>query len=205
MVTLRVALSFLPLEREALSWPMAIAVAILGFVGLLVAPRAGFPDLWTQEVSEKQRFLIPALVGLGMGMVIIVLDLIQPLGEIHAPFPASLAVYGFAALFEEILLRLFLTAFLVWLVSTVILRGRAQATVFWVVAVGVAVFYLLIQLNAYATFVGQMTPVTLAQMVLVIGVAFVLAAYLFRRGGFLSPLMMRLVFYLVWHIIWGAV
>ena len=31
-----------------------------------------------------------------------------------------------------------------------------------------------------------------------------IAAYIFRKYGFLAPLVMRLSFYLIWHIIYGG-
>ena len=35
-------------------------------------------------------------------------------------------------------------------------------------------------------------------------IANVVSAYLYRRYGFLAPVVMRLSFYLVWHIIYGG-
>ena len=35
-------------------------------------------------------------------------------------------------------------------------------------------------------------------------IANVVAAYIFRKYGFLAPLVMRLSFYLIWHIIYGG-
>lgn len=204
MIALRAVLQNVQVER-LIPWPVVTAAVVLGLVGVQLAPHSGFPEFLSSEVSDTQRFVVPVLVGLGFGIAIVVLDVISPLGEVHAPFPDSLAVYGFAALFEEIILRLFLTTFLVWLISRVILRGRAQKLVFWAVAVGVAVLYLLVQLNAYATHVGVLTLPILVQMVLLIGVYSVVAAYVFRKAGLFAPEVMRLSFYLVWHIIWGAI
>ncbi|GAJ13005.1 unnamed protein product, partial [marine sediment metagenome] len=35
----------------------------MGFLGLKLSSKLGFADIWDLRVSNKQRFLIPALVG----------------------------------------------------------------------------------------------------------------------------------------------
>src|SRR5512139_3335932 len=49
---------------------------ILGFIGLILWRKIGFPDIWDERVTNKQRFLIPGLVGSGVGIAIILLDLL---------------------------------------------------------------------------------------------------------------------------------
>jgi len=39
----------------------------------------------------------------------------------------------------------------------------------------------------------------------VIAVYFLLAAYYYRKYGFLAAISMRMGDYLVWHIIWGGI
>ena len=40
----------------------------MGFVGLVLSRRAGFPDIRDARVSDRRRFLVPALVGLVYGV-----------------------------------------------------------------------------------------------------------------------------------------
>jgi hypothetical protein len=33
----------------------------------------------------------------------------------------------------------------------------------------------------------------------------IIEAWLFRKLGFLAPILMRIFFYLIWHVLWGLV
>ena len=48
----------------------------LGFIGLVLSRKLSLPEIWDLAVTNRQRFLIPAMVGLGVGVVIIIGDLI---------------------------------------------------------------------------------------------------------------------------------
>lgn len=211
LVVLRLILYVLPAEfvlagqESMLSWPSIIVIALLGVIGMVLAPRAGFAEMWGGEVENRHRLIVPGLVGLGFGVLSVVLDMLQPLGsEIQIKFPASLVVYPLGGILEEIVFRLFLTTGLVWLGSTVILRGRGQKPVFWVVAVAVGLLYAILQLGAYTTIAEEVTLLIGVRFLVQIGVYFVVAAYLYRRYGFLAAVIMRMGDYLIWHIIWGA-
>ncbi|MGH3388435.1 MAG: hypothetical protein ACRDOO_06105, partial [Actinomadura sp.] len=87
-----------------------------------------------------------------------------------------------------------------WLIANVILRNRGQAPVFWVLALLTSVIEPAGQLSLVA---GQL------DLMLVLGVALygvnVFEALLFWRYGFLAPLVFRLAFYLVWHVVGGVI
>lgn len=192
-----------------------LTLAVLGFVGFLMARRTGFADIWDERVSNYQRFLIPCIVGLTYGLVTVVPLLIgasnrvHPLAtgsDVHVKFPLSIPYYTYGAIFLEIFLRLFCVPLLVWLISRLILRGRWQTPVFWLAAVAVALYEPMPYMMA--DFAGK-TP--LGSLYVVFGtligplfVSNVVAAYLFRRYGFLAPVVMRLSHYLIWHIIYGG-
>lgn len=189
-------------QEGAFSWLTIITVSVLGFIGLLLTRRAGFPDLWDAAVSHRQRFLIPAVVGLVYGFVTVLYDLRNP-APVHLGLPSSIPFYAYGATLLEILLRLFAVTFLVWLISNLILRGKWQAQVFWVAAVIAALYEPLPHLtNAFHT-----RGVLAALAVLVFAPLFagnLVTAYLYRKYGFLAALTMRLSFYLLWHIIYGG-
>lgn len=207
----------LPLaSNEVVFSPLTIlTLAVMGFVGLLLARRTGFADIWDERVSNRQRFLIPCIVGLIYGLVTIaplVLGAshrLHPLAtgsDIHVKFPLSIPYYTYGAFFLEIFLRLFSVPLLVWLISNVILRGRLQRPVFWLAACVVALYEPMPYMME--DFAGK-TPLGSLYVVFstVTGSLFisnVIAAYLFRRYGFLAPVVMRLSHYLIWHIIYGG-
>jgi hypothetical protein len=200
---------FLPLQinqGQQATWPSVIIVALMGGVGLNLTHRAGFPEMWDVRVSSWQRFWLPALIGMALGTVAVLFDLVQPLGaQAQTRFPDSLVVFSLAGITEEIIIHLFLTTLLVWLISGLVFKGRHQEPVFWTIAAGGAVLYWLLQLSALMTYFPEHFSIALAaQAFFIILVTITAGAYLFRRTGFLAALSLRYGFYLVWHIIWGG-
>lgn len=55
---------------------MLILYGGLGLLGLKLSQKLGFPELGDEKISNKQRFLIPALIGMGIGMFFILADMI---------------------------------------------------------------------------------------------------------------------------------
>lgn len=192
-----------------------LTLALMGFVGLLLAGRTGFADIWDERVSNRQRFLIPCIVGLIYGLMTIAplvfgaSNRLHPLAtgsDIHVNFPLSIPYYTYGALFLEIFLRLFCVTLLVWLISNVLLRGKWQTPVFWLAAFVVAFYepmpYMLEDFTG-KTSLGSLY-VVFSTVTGSLFISNVIAAYLFRKYGFLAPVVMRLSHYLIWHIIYGG-
>ncbi len=202
--------------NEAVFAPLTILIlAVLGFIGLLLARRTGFADIWDEKVTNVQRFIIPCVVGLIYGLITVAPLLLgesnrlHPLAtgaDVHVKFPLSIPYYTYGALFLEVFLRLFCIPFLVWLISNVILRGRWQTPVFWFAAFAVAFYepmpYVMEDL-AGKSGLGVLYLIASA-VISPLFISNVVAAYLFRRYGFLAPVIMRLAHYLLWHIIYGG-
>jgi hypothetical protein len=207
----------LPLAgNEGVFSPLIILIlAVMGYVGLLLARRTGFPEIWDGRISNRQRFLIPCIVGLIYGVITVAPLLLgesnrlHPLAtgsDIHVKFPLSIPYYTYGTLLLEVFLRLFCVPLLVWLISNVILRGRWQTPVFWFAACIVALYepmpYMMEDFagttplgSLYVVFKTVISPLFISNVV---------AAYLFRKYGFLAPVVMRLSHYLIWHIIYGG-
>lgn len=207
----------LPLAgNEGVFSPLTILMlAGLGFVGLLLARRTGFADIWDERVSNRQRFFIPCIVGLIYGVVTVapllfgVSNRLHPLAtgsDIHVKFPLSVPYYTYGALFLEIFLRLLCVPLLVWLISNVILRGKWQTPVFWFAACLIAFYepmpYMMEDFSG-KTPLGSLY-VVFSTLIGPLFISNVVAAYLFRNFGFLAPVVMRLSHYLIWHIIYGG-
>jgi hypothetical protein len=108
--------------------------------------------------------------------------------------------YPGGAILVEVLYRLLPIPLVLWLISSVLLRGHAQREVFWTLAVLSSVIEPLSQhllpLRAGATvlFVSQFG----------LDYAFNLArAVRFRRVGFPAAIVMRVAMYLVWRVAYG--
>jgi len=191
----------LPASKPVLAFVNAVIMLILygglGFIGLKLSQKLGFADIWDSRVTNKQRFFIPALVGIAIGVFFIFADIIlsrfHTLGPLpHPPFPTSLVTSAIAGIGEEIIFRLFFIPFWVWLISFVILKRRWQNQIFWIIAI----------LSALAFAFGHI-PSVMSEIILLNGVLSIFAAYYFRKFGFLAPVGIHFWTDMVWHVIWG--
>ena len=66
----------LPASKPVLAFVSAVIMLILygglGFIGLKLSQKLGFADIWDSRVTNKQRFLIPAPVGIAIVFFIFV-------------------------------------------------------------------------------------------------------------------------------------
>jgi membrane protease YdiL (CAAX protease family) len=212
IIILRLLISLFPSGQNAsqiinLTDSLSIAaIWLVGWVGVYLAPRTGFTGMWQKGISNRKRFLEPASIGVGIGLLSTVVDWIQPLAsEELIKIPASLVAYPLASILEEIVFRLFLTTTLVWIFSNVLLRGKWQEGIFWVVNVFLGVFYTLSQLSQYENLIAPVDLLVMLHFFIMIAVYFILAAYYYRKYGFLAAISMSMGNYLMWHIIWGGI
>jgi hypothetical protein len=185
----------------------------LGFIGLKLARKLGFADLWDPAVSQRQRFLLPALVGVGLGVFFILVDqTLAPWHEFgplpHPPFPTSIVASIAAGIGEEIIFRLFFITFWVWLISSLLLKGRWQIQIFWIVAIVSALAFAFGHLPSVMFLLGVETiqtipPLLLVEIVLLNGVLSLFAAHYFRLYGFLAAVGIHFWADVIWHVIWG--
>lgn len=192
---------------------MLIVYGGLGFLGLRLAQKLGFSAIWDPEVSNRQRFLIPACIGAGTGLFFVVADTFlkrwHTFGALpHPPFPTSIVASAVAGIGEEVIFRLFLIPFWMWLISTVILKGRWQSEVFWGVAIFSALVFALGHLPSVMVVLGiesvsQIPAVLMGEIILLNGIVSLFAAYYFRQYGFLAAVGIHFWTDIVWHVIWG--
>lgn len=186
----------------------------MGYLGLWCSRRVGFADVWDPQVSNRKRFLAPALAGIAIGIFFIAADSVigrfHELGPIpHPPFPTSLVASLNAGIGEEVLFRLFFVSFWLWLVAQVLLKGRATRPVFWIVTAFSAVFFSaahvpgLMMLFGLQQF-GQLPIALLGELLLLNGVLSVIAAMYLRSYGLLAATGVHFWTDVVWHVIWGA-
>jgi hypothetical protein len=203
------------------AWQLALGGAgitlvlygVLGFLGLFLWRRLGFPEIWEAAVGNRQRFVLPALVGIGLGIVLIVGDLVfsrfNGIGRmIHPPFPTSLVASISAGIGEEMMFRLFFISFWTWLVGKLILRGRGLAVVYWVVSVFSALAFGAGHLPSLMFILGVkdpllFPPVLLLEIFLLNGVISLFGAYYFKKYGFLATVGIHFWTDIVWHMLWG--
>lgn len=184
----------------------------LGSLGLYLSGKIGLPKIWDKKVSNKQRFLIPGLIGAISGVVLIIGDLvfsrINTIGHfIHPPFPTSLFASLSAGIGEEILFRLFFVSFWLWL-ALFFSKGRWQKQLFWIIAVISALAFAFGHYPAIMFLIGYKTlsavPFWLhVELILLNGLIGILAAYYFRKYGFLAAVGVHFWCDIIWHVLWG--
>jgi hypothetical protein len=190
-----------------------VLYGLLGFLGLFLWRKLGFPEIWEESVTNRQRFAVPALVGVGLGIVLIISDLIfsrfNGVGRmIHPPFPTSLVASISAGIGEEMMFRLFFIAFWTWLVGKVILRSRGLTIVYWVVSMFSAIAFAAGHLPSLMIILGvkdplQFSPILLVQIFLLNGLISLFGAYYFKKYGFLATVGIHFWTDIVWHMLWG--
>jgi membrane protease YdiL (CAAX protease family) len=194
---------------------MLILYGGLGFLGLRLSKKLGFADIWDLNVSIKQRFLIPALVGVLIGIFFIIADTIfsqfHRLGQLpHPPFPTSLVASAAAGIGEEIIFRLFFISFWVWLISYIILKKRWQNQIFWIVAILSAIVFAFGHMPSVMLLFGlkninQIPFSLMSEIILLNGVLSLFAAYYLRKFGFLTAVGIHFWTDVIWHVIWGVI
>ena len=209
----------LPASKPVLALVNAVIMLVLygglGFLGLKLSQKLGFAYLWDSKISNKQRFLIPALVGIAIGVFFILADAIlsqfHTLGSFpHPPFPTSLVTSAAAGIGEELIFRLFFISFWVWLISYVILKKRWQNQIFWIIAIFSALAFALGHIPSVMILFGLNTvneiPLAImSEIILLNGVLSLFAAYYFRKFGFLAAVGIHFWADVVWHVFWGVI
>jgi hypothetical protein len=200
-----------PAQAAVFAWPALAVWTALGGVGIYLADRTGFPPPWGEPGSNARRLWLPTVLGFALGIVAIVTERLtlwteivaakMNLPSIHIAWPASVLIYPGGAIIVEVAYRIFLVPLLLWLISNVILQGRRQEQVFWALAVITSLIEPASQ-DLHAVIAGPSRMAFASVFAEDYALNF-LQAWLFRRYGFLSAILLRVAFYLVWHVLWG--
>jgi hypothetical protein len=186
----------------------------VGVAGLFLARRLGLPEIWDSTVGNRSRLLLPAFLGLILGLVLIAGDRAfapaNGLGALpHPPFPMSIIATITAAIGEEIMFRLFFISFWTWLIGQTLLRGRGVAWAYGVISVISAIVFGFGHLPALMflrgwTDLSQVPAMLLAEILLLNGLIGLTAAIMLKKAGFLAAVGVHFWTDVIWHVIWGA-
>ena len=204
-----------PLMALVIAGLMLVGYGGLGWFGLFLWRKLGYPDIMDATVNQQQRFVLPGLLGAFCGFGLIVIDLVfsrwSPVGRLpHPAFPFSLVASATAGIGEEIVFRLFFISLWVWLVSRVLLRGKWQGAVFVAVAVFSAVTFAIGHLPSLMFLYGwqnlfDVPVILLVQLLLANGVIAIVAAFNMRKYGFLAAVGIHFWADIVWHVLYGLI
>jgi len=120
----------------------------------------------------------------------------------HVPWPWSVPFYTFGAIFLEFMLRLGALCIIVAFVHVVILRRRWLMPVFWAVNAIVAMYEIL---PATLESIADKAWLDVARTPIEpLYFTNLFEGWLLLRYGWVSPIVFRLSFYLLWHVIYGG-
>lgn len=180
-----------------------VGLVVLGGLGIWLAPRMGFADGFDWRVSHQQRFGWPLLVGLGFAVadvavykLVIHPEPVTDLMPFMQPFPYSLLLFGSGAMYVECLYRFLPIPLLMALVGRVWPVYQSSERLFWVLALLTSLVEPFEQLNTDS-------PALMAYSFSTGYAMNLMQAVLFRRGGFLAALFVRLGHYALWHVGFG--
>jgi hypothetical protein len=190
-------------------WLTHLLYTLAGLAAIAAMHRTGFPAAWDERIPAGRRLLLPLLVGVVGGFLTIgtdvlggVLATVETLtGQaVNVAFPGSLLVYSAAAVHQELRFLLLPLPVLLWLISDVLLRGRGQKLTFWTLAALSSAIEPALQAMALLNIFGAGVVVTLVSLGFAVNLA---SAVFLRRYGLLAAVLVRLGYYLVWHILYG--
>lgn len=184
-----------------------IALGVMGLIGVFLSMRTGFPNAWDSRISNTQRFAIPIATGLLLGSLFLATDLITDMSRLQeehlniqstdVAFPGSLFVYSAAAIFVEVVYRLLTIPLLLGLISIFVRRDGTREKVFWVLAILTSLIEPLTNTAASQ----YLTPLALTFVLVQAFASNFLQAVFFRKYGFLAAILIRIAFYIPFHVI----
>jgi len=186
------------------NWLSIPIYGALGYVGMRYFLRkSGFKGMICPEKGVS-KYILPVAVGAGFALGAIVFDLLSRDRVPQLPFPVSIPAYVPVAIMDNMFWKLFILTLVVFLVSGKLMKGRHREKVFWTASIGYAVLYMLIQFGQYSSLVGKITPLAVFQIVTVSGGFIISSCWMFRKYGFLAPVLMHLTQYLIYHGLYGG-
>ena len=163
---------------------------------------------WGGGLSNAKRVVLPIVAGLIFGASYVVFDLLthftDPIVARHGVtqqytgFLPVFIAFSAASVLVEVIYRLLLIPLLLFLISNLLLRGRAQAAVFWALAILTSA---LEPLTMAADLAVLPAPLLTLHAFGLYALNFTQAVF-FRRLGYLSAICVRVAFYLVWHALY---
>jgi len=179
-----------------------ILILLLGIPFLFLQNKANLPNFLNEEVSNKQRFLNPFLIGLVFGIldvfVIKVLMHPEPYKELPPflqPFPYSIFLYFSGAFEIEVFYRL-IPLTLILLLGKWLSSGKYFTICLWI---GIILTSLREPLEQVTN--GEIWFICYSLLTGFLMNYF--QAIYYKNAGFLASLTLRLGHYLFWHILLG--
>jgi hypothetical protein len=178
---------------------LMVIVSFLGFFLLALLLERGWFEIF-ERTNFNGWIVAVGLAGL-FAVVIIFIDsrvVLPP--DTNRPYPDSLLFYPTVGYFVEIIFHV-LPLTILLLLTTSLFRNFSFESLVWPCIILVALLEPFFQ-----TWIGFSRPYPVWVMAIIAVNIFLInfaQLYLFKRYDFVTMYWMRIVYYLLWHIIWG--
>ncbi|TNE68111.1 MAG: hypothetical protein EP344_01550 [Bacteroidetes bacterium] len=177
---------------------VAALATLLGFVFLSFLSNIGWAAIY--RPGEYRRGKQPVLITAALALLMILIDrtIVFP-RDINVPFPEALAFYPAIAFIVEVFFHVVPLTILLFLLRSVWNPGR-QREIVWT---GVVLTALLEPVYQVIPMQGHYPGWAVLYVGVHLFVFNLVQLRAFIRHDFLTMFMLRLVYYLIWHILWG--
>ncbi|MBN1430599.1 MAG: CPBP family intramembrane metalloprotease [Anaerolineae bacterium] len=189
-----------------------VVYGLLGLLGYWFARRLGLSPIYREGAGWHAWFVWPMLIGLGVGVILVVVDQIFAMsrswdGFLHPAFPLSLIASATAGIGEEILFRGFVMGLWAFLLNLLLRRRSGTRVALWVGNIVAALAFSAGHLPSAMFLLGVTSPAELPPLVLMEGVLLnsfigLVAGERYMRDGLVAAIGVHFWADIVWHVLW---
>jgi len=177
-----------------------VVIVLAGGAALMIFLARGWFAIYTPW--DFGRFFWPAVIAIVLAGLMILVDSRVVLSEdINALFPQSLFFYPAVGYAAEILFHV-LPLFLVLTPLTSLSKSLQFETVIWPCILIVSLIEPVFQARPM---IGQYPTWSAAYVFVNVWIISIVGLTMFMRYDFVSMYAFRLMYYLLWHIVWGQI
>ncbi len=210
VIAFNVILTLFPTEHPFVQsfffdWKWLLAILLAGFGVLFLSGKAGFAPMWSDQISNKQRFFVPLAIGIAFTSFQIFFGVYLEFPNFNVPFPHAIPAYFTFGTLYEIVFHLLPIVILGWIIGHLLLKNKYDWLVFWILAIILSLYEPFAQIGGL-TKMGLISETwEIIAFSAFIFFANLIPLYLFKRFGFLAMIMFRYGNYAIWHIVWPLV
>ncbi len=200
-------------------WQLAGAAAISVFTLYMVLSLASYwfgrkldlPPAYREGARWTALVVQPMLLGLGIGLVLIIMDqllarLAGAPGFPHPAFPLSLFASGTAGIGEEILFRGFVMGLWAFLLRLLLKGANGRTAALWIGNIVGALAFGASHIPSAMLLLGAASPtqlpaITLAELFLLNGFLGIVAGQRYMRDGLAAAMGIHFWADVLWHVI----
>lgn len=192
-----------------------VVYGLAGLAGYWFARKLEIPPIYREGAGWRAWVLWPALLGLAVGVIFVLVDwlfvsLVALRGFPHPAFPFSLIASASAGIGEEIMFRGFMMGLWAFLFNLLLRRWKGKRAALWVGNVIAALAFSAGHLPAVMVVFGATTPAELPMWVLAEGfllnsLVALVAGERYMKEGLVAAMGVHFWTDIVWHVIWPLI